>query len=83
MVCTFCGTAFLDVGWFFVSTERKYRSLYDDVRKLNESQTDFSMNTDAYKAIGLNDISMIINVHMSFLKKGHVISGFLAIYVMG
>ncbi len=34
---------------FFVSTERKYRSLYDYVRLLNESQIDFSMNTSSYE----------------------------------
>jgi hypothetical protein len=34
---------------FFVSTERKYRSLYDYVRTLDESQIDYSMDTRTYE----------------------------------
>jgi hypothetical protein len=30
---------------FFLSQERKFRALYDHVRKLDESQIDFSMDT--------------------------------------
>lgn len=44
----FAALLFWVLDGFFVSTERKYRGLYDDVRKLNESQIDYSMNTDAY-----------------------------------
>ncbi|WP_076382673.1 hypothetical protein [Filimonas lacunae] len=34
---------------FFVSTERRYRSLYNYVRTLNEPQIDFSMDTSNYE----------------------------------
>lgn len=34
---------------FFVSTERRYRSLYDYVRTLDESQIDYSMDTRIYE----------------------------------
>lgn len=34
---------------FFLCVERKYRSLYDYVRTLNETQIDYSMDTDAYE----------------------------------
>ncbi len=34
---------------FFLVTERKYRSLYDDVRKKEESQIDYSMDTTQYE----------------------------------
>lgn len=34
---------------FFISTERKYRDLYNDVRLLDESEVDFDMNTKKYK----------------------------------
>ena len=35
---------------FFLSQERRFRSLYDHVRKLEESQIDFSMKTRTYKS---------------------------------
>ena len=34
---------------FFLCGERKYRSLYDYVRTLNETNINYSMNTDAYE----------------------------------
>lgn len=41
----------------FLSTERRYRDLYDDVRKLDESQIDFSMSTNYYEG-GKNSFIM-------------------------
>jgi len=35
---------------YFLSQERRFRSLYDHVRKLDESAIDFSMDTQAFKA---------------------------------
>jgi len=34
---------------YFLSQERLFRALYDDVRKLDEKEIDFSMNTKGYK----------------------------------
>ena len=34
---------------FYLSQERKYRALYDKVRKSEETQSDFSMDTRAFK----------------------------------
>jgi hypothetical protein len=34
---------------FFLSQERRFRALYDDVRQRTESQIDFSMSTEPYK----------------------------------
>lgn len=34
---------------FFIVTERKFRSLYDQVRKLNESQIDYSMDVTIFE----------------------------------
>jgi hypothetical protein len=34
---------------FFLMLERRFRSLYDYVRTLDESQIDFSMNTQSFK----------------------------------
>jgi hypothetical protein len=34
---------------FFLSQERRFRSLYDHVRKLDESAIDFSMDTQPFK----------------------------------
>lgn len=35
---------------YFLSMERRFRSLYEDVRKLQEDEIDFSMNTESYKS---------------------------------
>jgi hypothetical protein len=45
----FASTLFWVLDAYFICTERKYRSLYDDVRKLNESQIDFAMDTSNYQ----------------------------------
>ena len=34
---------------YFLSQERLFRALYDDVRKLDEREIDFSMDIDKYK----------------------------------
>jgi hypothetical protein len=34
---------------YFLLTERKYRSLYDHIRKLQESEIDYSMDTNCFK----------------------------------
>ena len=34
---------------YFLSQERLFRALYDHVRKLKESEIDFSMNTNEYR----------------------------------
>jgi hypothetical protein len=34
---------------YFLSQERRFRSLYDHVRQLDESKIDFSMNTEPFK----------------------------------
>jgi hypothetical protein len=36
---------------YFLQQERLYRSLYDEVRKMDEIQIDFSMNTDKFKKL--------------------------------
>jgi len=43
----------------FLSSERKYRSLYDDVRQLDENQIDFSMSTSNYEG-GRNSFIMCL-----------------------
>jgi len=44
----------LFIFWFldgyFLSMERRFRSLYEQVRQLKEEEIDFSMNTDPYKS---------------------------------
>ena len=35
---------------YFLSQERRFRTLYDHVRKLDESAIDFAMDTQAFKA---------------------------------
>lgn len=56
-IAPFVSILFWIIDGFFVSTERKYRSLYNHVRKLNESQIDFSMDTTDFEA-GRNSFFM-------------------------
>lgn len=44
----FAAILFWSLDGFFVSIERQYRGLYDHVRKLNEEQIDYSMDTSSY-----------------------------------
>lgn len=39
---------------YFLSQERRFRSLYDCVREKKESEIDFSMNTDPFKKMNGN-----------------------------
>ena len=39
---------------YFLAQERRFRCLYDDVRKLDEQKIDFSMNTKKYKDVWRN-----------------------------
>jgi len=39
---------------YFLSQERQFRCLYDDVRKLKEKDIDFSMNREKYKDVWCN-----------------------------
>ena len=39
---------------YFLSHERRFRDLYDDVRKLEDKDVDFSMDTKKYKDIRRN-----------------------------
>lgn len=41
---------------FFLSQERLFRDLYDDVRKLSEEEINFSMDTDIYKRYKKNTL---------------------------
>lgn len=41
-------TLFWALDGYFLAQERRFRSLYDHVRKLDDTQIDFSMNTQPY-----------------------------------
>ncbi len=42
--------AFWILDGYFLSQERLFRALYNDVRKLDEKDVDFSMSTEKYKS---------------------------------
>jgi hypothetical protein len=42
-------TVFWGLDGYFLSQERRFRSLYDSVRKFDETQIDFSMDTSPFK----------------------------------
>jgi len=58
-VAPFITILFWILDGFFVSTERKYRSSYDHVRKLEEPQIDFSMDTKTFEG-GRNSFFMCL-----------------------
>lgn len=53
----FASILFWALDGFFLSVERKYRGLYEDVRKLAEAQIDYSMDVSAYEG-GKNSFFM-------------------------
>jgi len=48
LVAYFPPAMFWVLDGYFLSQERRFRSLYDHVRKLHESQIDFSMDTQPF-----------------------------------
>jgi hypothetical protein len=49
MIAYFPAFLFWTLDGYFLSQERRFRALYDFVRKLDESQIDFSMDTAPFK----------------------------------
>jgi hypothetical protein len=49
LIAYFPALVFWILDGYFLSQERKFRALYDQVRKLEESQIDFSMDTSQFK----------------------------------
>ena len=48
LIALFLAIIFWVLDGYFLSQERKYRDLYDGVRKLDEKDIDFSMDTRPY-----------------------------------
>ena len=49
VIAYFPALMFLSLDGYFLSQERRFRSLYDHVRTLKEEEIDFSMDTTPYK----------------------------------
>lgn len=49
LIAYFPALMFWSLDGYFLCQERRFRSLYDHVRVLDESQIDFSMNTEPFK----------------------------------
>ena len=49
LIAYFPALVFWILDGYFLSQERRFRALYDHVRKLDESQIDFSMDTTPFK----------------------------------
>lgn len=49
LIAYFPALVFWILDGYFLSQERRFRALYDHVRKLDESQIDFSMDTSPFK----------------------------------
>ena len=50
LVAYYAAIVFWVLDGYFLSQERRFRALYDHVRKLPEAQIDFSMDTSPYKS---------------------------------
>lgn len=53
-IAIFLAFVFWIVDGMFLSQERLFRDLYNEVRKLKEDQIDFSMDTSKYKSYAKN-----------------------------
>jgi hypothetical protein len=49
VIAYFPAFVFWALDGYFLMQERRFRSLYDHVRKLDEAQIDFSMDTEPFK----------------------------------
>jgi hypothetical protein len=54
VIAYFPALMFWALDAFFLTLERRFRSLYDHVRSLDESQIDFTMNTEPFKKLAGN-----------------------------
>lgn len=54
LIAYFPPVVFWVLDGFFLSQERRFRSLYDHVRRLEESQIDFSMDTQPFSGEARN-----------------------------
>ncbi len=52
---------------YYLMTERKFRCLYDEVRKKEEKNIDFNMNYNSIK-VGMKDVSKYCLVKVAFSK---------------
>lgn len=48
-IAPFVSILFWILDGYFISTERKYRSLYDEIRIKNETEIDYSMDVKKYE----------------------------------
>lgn len=58
-VAPFISILFWILDGFFVATERKYRSLYDEIRLKQETEIDYSMDVSEYEG-GKNSFFMCL-----------------------
>lgn len=49
LIAYFPALVFWFLDGYFLCQERRFRALYDHVRRLDESEIDFSMNTEPFK----------------------------------
>lgn len=74
----FAAILFWILDGFFVSTERKYRSLYNHVRMLDESQVDFSMDTSNYEGGSNSFFSSLLSLTLLLFYPLIIIASLLA-----
>jgi len=68
---------------YFLSQERLFRALYDHVRKLNEEEIDFSMDTSEYKKDDKNGwLSSMFSSTLLFFYIPLIIIMLLIIYLI-
>lgn len=78
----FVSILFWSLDGYFVSTERKYRSLYDYVRNLNESQIDYSMNAEAYAGGQNGFLLSLLSLTLLLFYPAIIIASILAICII-
>ncbi len=63
---------------FFIVTERKYRSLYNHVRTLNETQIDYSMDTSNYEGGSNSFFRCLLSITLLLFYPVIIIASILA-----
>jgi hypothetical protein len=82
LIAYFPAAMFWILDGYFLSQERRFRSLYDHVRALQELEIDFSMDTQPYKDISRNGWLSSMFSRTLFIYYGTLIAVMVLIMVI-
>lgn len=68
---------------FFLSRERRFRDLYDSVRKAQESEIDFSMDSSSFSSGGGNWANALISRTLLLFYGASVLAILIVMFLLG